>query len=675
MCLGLLRRRAMRLWAHAKPDAPPLTCEEWAGGAGGGHRASDELVELLMRQNLARKECGAGGNCLFLCLEHVLGLIGETRSAGQLRALAVQSVRQHSSLYAGYLQDGVSPQQWCDAMAADGEWGDHLAIKALAWELNRPIHVWQHSNVKDGQRPNCTMVSATGVDGLADKGAPGGTLHIVLLGAQGQGDAHFQAAVPRAGIEPTSENTAMEVDVQEESAHFVVGLPRGAKKKSGKSRARGCHSGDLRHEDWQGCRVEDWENRATALTHAVCLVPRGLEEEAVNVGRIALVSSRQIPGRPSTAQQKRVMLRPEGGKGTTSALFWLTCEVGHPALLCWSAHSNSVLEIAETTARTCRMAVETRMSAASGEDASRWAGGKVRALPERDNGVLSWSVEVDVAAAPTLLKKSGTDGWFARRFQEEGVAQPESVIWTRAEAAPLVSLAKTRDEYRGVAAHLGAREGPIFGLRTCVSAAEARVAVLGVHMDIHPRSMQLFAVEGADSGWSFAHLAQTLSGSLFGPSAQVSVLRKAGQSVFVLAATEDPHTFEGRLRGKLLTLRPWIEDEDERGRGRKASASPQGRETKTSVDKTCWTCGVKGHLSRACPTAAPSQKSAAQAAPPMAVQLKRCFNCGELGHLRIDCTATKMQDKVTEISGAGAPRSELEALRRQLTEEAARTQR
>ena len=79
-------------------------------------RASDELVELLMRQNLARKECGAGGNCLFLCSEHLLGLNG--RHAGHRRAVAVQGERERKQQQ----QKGVGPKWGWKEGSCEGGW-------------------------------------------------------------------------------------------------------------------------------------------------------------------------------------------------------------------------------------------------------------------------------------------------------------------------------------------------------------------------------------------------------------------------------------------------------------------------------------------------------------------------------------------------------------------------
>jgi len=95
------------------------------------------LSRRLARLELETVAVSGDGNCQFRSMARQV-LADDGRHA-ELRALAVDQVRARRDDFEGFLGQGFD--EYCDAMARPGTWGDEITLRALSDALGVVVHV------------------------------------------------------------------------------------------------------------------------------------------------------------------------------------------------------------------------------------------------------------------------------------------------------------------------------------------------------------------------------------------------------------------------------------------------------------------------------------------------------------------------------------------------------
>lgn len=95
------------------------------------------LQERVQLYGLKEIKVKGDGNCQFRALAHQLR--GSEADHRIVRELVVDQLRVFGELYREYVPDDYN--EYCAVMAKDGEWGDHVTLKAVADVYNTRIVV------------------------------------------------------------------------------------------------------------------------------------------------------------------------------------------------------------------------------------------------------------------------------------------------------------------------------------------------------------------------------------------------------------------------------------------------------------------------------------------------------------------------------------------------------
>jgi hypothetical protein len=132
------------------------------------------MLRRLRQYEMQEMPVIGDGNCMFRSVSYHL-YAGNQNHHAQLRADCVAWMRQHLATYLpadslfhalsalGYENGTV--EQYCDDMARDGEWGDHITLLALAAMLQ--IEIWILTSVRGGNP--VTLIAPLGTEVQAQR--------------------------------------------------------------------------------------------------------------------------------------------------------------------------------------------------------------------------------------------------------------------------------------------------------------------------------------------------------------------------------------------------------------------------------------------------------------------------------------------------------------------------
>lgn len=105
-------------------------------------KVSEDSITFLSNSKYQAKECGGGGNCLFLLISF---LLGKKKGNGHksLRKKTCDYIEKNICQFEGSLEYENNPQEYITKMRRSGVWGGHPEIKALAKILKRSIHIYE----------------------------------------------------------------------------------------------------------------------------------------------------------------------------------------------------------------------------------------------------------------------------------------------------------------------------------------------------------------------------------------------------------------------------------------------------------------------------------------------------------------------------------------------------